>query len=91
MQALQQATFALPQPLVTALVNCSVQLPRPLTHLAAAFDQYGLVVAKRLPDLSQNEQMAHPGGHQSLLENACRGLELHHALPHFADAVNRYA
>lgn len=89
LQALQQADFALPQPLATALVKASVSLPRPLTHLAACFNHYGLSVASLLTT-SKSYGIAHPAPYQGLLENACRGLELQQSLPYFADAVDRW-
>ena len=90
LQALVQASFALPQALAAALVNCSVQLPRPLTHLAAVFDQYGLCVADLLPHRPGLRQVAHHDGMRMLFENACQGLELQHVLPLFAEIVRRY-
>jgi len=89
LQALEQATFALPQALAAALVTCSVPLPRPLTHLAAVFDQYGLALAAALAQKPQATQAPHVFGQQILLESACKGLELREALPHFADSSNR--
>jgi hypothetical protein len=90
LQALVQASFALPQALAAALVNCSVQLPRPLTHLAAVFDQHGLYLADVLPDRPWVKQVPHHDGRQFLLENACQGLGLQQVLPLFAEIVKRY-
>ena len=90
LQALVQASFALPQALAAALVSCSVQLPRPLTHLAAVSDQHGLYLADNLPDRPWVEHVTHNVGRQLLLENACKGLGLQQVLPLFADIVKRY-
>lgn len=90
LQALEQASFALPHALVAALVNCSVQIPRPVTYLAAVFDQYGLFLADVLPKHLQTTQVAHRAGQQALFETACKGLELQQVLPLFADVVKRY-
>lgn len=90
LQALEQASFALPQALAAALVNCSVQLPRPLTHLAAVFDKSGLYLANILPHRPWVKQVTHHDGQQLHLENACKGLGLQQVLPLFADIVKRY-
>lgn len=89
LQALEQASFAIPQALAAALVNCSVQLPRPLTHLAAVSDQHGLYLADSLPDRPWVDHVTHNVGRQLLLENACKGLGLQQVLPLFADTVKR--
>lgn len=91
LQALVQASFALPQALAAALVSCSVQLPRPLTHLAAIFDQHGLYLADILPHRPWVKQVAHRDGMRMYLENACQGLELQHVLQLFAETVRRYS
>ena len=90
LQALEQASFAIPQALAAALVNCSVQLPRPLTHLAAVSDQHGLYLADSLPDRPWVDHVTHNVGRQLLLESACKGLGLQQVLPLFADTVKRY-
>lgn len=92
MQALEQATFALPKDLRTALVQCSVPLPTPLAYLAIEFDDYGYwLVTKFLSRTPYITHIAHPGGHQALLEGACSGLTLQEALPHFASIIERCA
>ena len=87
-QALKQADFRLPQTLATALIKSAVPLPRPLTYLATLFDQYGWSVAELLLR-SGRHPVGHPKLYQSLLEDACQGLELHQSLPYFADAADR--
>ena len=73
---------------MTALIKSSVPLPRPLTYLAAVFDQYGSSVAELLFSYKA-DYVGHPKLYQSHWENACQGLELHRSLPHFADAADR--
>ena len=89
LQALNQADFRVPQPLATALVKSSVELPRSLAHLEACFDDYGRSLAEHLRTMPHGKTIEHPEAYQSLLETACSGLELHDLLPHFAGVVDR--
>lgn len=90
LQALEQATFRLPDDLRSALVQCSVSLPTPLAYLAVEFDNYGWGVIQLLSEQPHITAVVHPAGHQLLLETACSGLTLAQALPHFAHVVERF-
>lgn len=89
LQAVQTAKFAFPAPMVKALVECQIQLPRSENYLTEQADQYGEQVAGEIHFLQQGYVIGHPRFLQDLFESACNQPGWLDMLKNFADTVHR--
>jgi len=89
LQAVRTAEFAFPAPMVKALVECQIQLPRSENYITAQADEYGECVAREVPFLRQGYIIDHPRFLQDLFENACNQPGWLDMLKNFADTVHR--
>ena len=75
--------------MVTALVECGVQLPRSEGYLTEQLDDYAMALVTLLPKLGARQIVQHPSHLRSLFEESCYKLDATTCLAIFADTVQR--
>lgn len=83
------ATFSLPAPMVTALLECHVHLPRSESYLTEYTDTYGDALVNILPRLGGRLVVDHPSQLRTLFEDSCHRADAATCLATFADTVHR--
>ena len=75
--------------MVTALVECHVQLPRAESYLTEQADEYGVSLVQLLPSVGGRDIVRHPRYLQTLLEDSCQSTNAANYLASFADMIRR--